>query len=143
MSSVLTETMSNGVLSRGPTLSDEMLTRFHERAPTYDGKNRFFTEDFEELREAGYLALAVPQVLGGMGLNIAEVARQQRRLAYYAPATALAMNMHLYWTGMAADLWRSGDKSLEWILRAAVQGEVFAAGHAEAGNDIPALFSTT
>jgi alkylation response protein AidB-like acyl-CoA dehydrogenase len=109
----------------------------------YDRENRFFTEDFEELREAGYLALAVPQVLGGLGMNLAEVCRQQRRLAYYAPATALAINMHHYWVGTAADLWRSGDKSLEWMLRGAVQGEVFAAGHAEAGNDIPALFSTT
>ena len=33
----------------------------------------------------------------------------QRRLAYVAPATAVAINMHLYWTGMAADLYRAGD----------------------------------
>ena len=26
--------------------------------------------------------------------------------------------MHLYWTGVAADLWRAGDKSLEWLLTA-------------------------
>jgi alkylation response protein AidB-like acyl-CoA dehydrogenase len=51
--------------------------------------------------------------------------------------------MHLYWTGVATDLWRSGDKSLEWLLKGAVAGEVFAAGHAETGNDLPALYSTT
>ena len=51
--------------------------------------------------------------------------------------------MHLYWTGVAADVWRSGDKSLEWMLRGAVDGEVFAAGHAESGNDLPVLLSTT
>jgi alkylation response protein AidB-like acyl-CoA dehydrogenase len=39
--------------------------------------------------------------------------------------------MHLYWTGVAADLWRASDKSLEWTLKGAVAGEVFAAGHAE------------
>jgi alkylation response protein AidB-like acyl-CoA dehydrogenase len=44
--------------------------------------------------------------------------------------------------GVAADLWRMGDKSLEWILREAMSGEVFAAGHAERGNDLPALLST-
>ena len=27
--------------------------------------------------------------------------------------------MHLYWGGIAADLWRAGDKSLEWMLREA------------------------
>ena len=47
-----------------------------------------------------------------------------------------------YWIGIAAELERAGDTSLRWILEAAVDGEVFAAGHAEAGNDIPVLLST-
>jgi alkylation response protein AidB-like acyl-CoA dehydrogenase len=124
-------------------LSDDILARCQERAPKYDQENCFFTEDFEELRTAGYLTMAVPRELGGMGMSLAEVCREQRRLAYYAAPTALAINMHLYWTGLAADVWRSGDKSVEWILKAAVDGEVFAAGHAESGNDIPGLLSTT
>ena len=45
---------------------------------------------------------------------------------------------------MAADVWRSGDKSLEWMLTETVNnGAVFAAGHAEPGNDLPLLLSTT
>jgi alkylation response protein AidB-like acyl-CoA dehydrogenase len=71
------------------------------------------------------------------------MAREQRLLAYYAPATALAVNMHIYWAGLAADLWRRGDKSLEWLLCDTVNGEIFAAGHAESGNDLPVLLSTT
>ena len=39
--------------------------------------------------------------------------------------------------------WRAGDKSLEWLLAEAAAGEVFAAGHAESGNDLPLLLSTT
>jgi alkylation response protein AidB-like acyl-CoA dehydrogenase len=128
--------------AREPILSDEMLLRVGQRAPTYDRENRFFQEDFDELREAGYLKLAVPEDLGGVGLSLAEVAEQQRRLAYRAPATALAVNMHIYWTGVAADLWRMGDSSLEWLLREAAAGEVFAAGQAETGNDLPVLLST-
>ena len=31
-------------------LTDDMLARFDERAPIYDRENRFFHEDFEELR---------------------------------------------------------------------------------------------
>jgi alkylation response protein AidB-like acyl-CoA dehydrogenase len=124
-------------------LTDEMLERFAKRAPQYDSENRFFTEDFEELRASGYLLLAVPTELGGRGLSLAEVVRQQRKLAYYAAPTALAVNMHLYWTGVAADLLRAGDTSLTWLLKEAAQGEVFAAGHAESGNDIPVLLSTT
>jgi len=124
-------------------LPDEMLTRFAARSSEYDREGRFFSEDFEELRQAGYLQIAVPTELGGQGLPLPHVVREQRRLAYYAAPTALAVNMHLYWTGVAADLWRAGDKSLEWLLNDTMRGEVFAAGHAESGNDIPVLLSTT
>ena len=124
-------------------LSDELLAGCAERAPIYDQENRFFDEDFVALRDAGYLRLNVPKELGGLGLSLPEVCREQYRLAYHAHATALAMNMHLYWTGVAGDLWRSGDTSLEWMLKGAVDGEVFAAGHAESGNDMPLLLSTT
>lgn len=120
-----------------------MLARFAGRAATYDRENRFFEDDFQELRAAKYLLLPVPRELGGAGMNLAEVCRQQRRLAYHAPATALAVNMHLYWLGVAADLRRRGDNSLDWMLREAAAGEIFAAGHAEAGNDIPVLLSTS
>jgi alkylation response protein AidB-like acyl-CoA dehydrogenase len=124
-------------------LTDEMLARFAARAPQYDQEHRFASEDFQELRDAGYLLLNVPTEFGGYGRTLAEVAREQRRLAYYAAPTALAVNMHLYWTGVAADLWRGGDTSLQWVLEEAARGEVFAAGHAESGNDIPVLLSTT
>ena len=123
-------------------LSESLIDRCGQRAPVYDRENRFFQEDFEELRAAGYLVAAVPTEFGGHGLSLAEVCREQRRLAYRAPATALAINMHLYWTGIAADLYRLGDASLTWLLEEAVDGEVFAAGHAEAGNDLPLLYST-
>jgi alkylation response protein AidB-like acyl-CoA dehydrogenase len=123
-------------------LSDAFIARCGERAAGYDRDNRFFTEDFEELRAAGYLTIAVPEELGGQGLSLAEVCREQRRLAYRAPATALATNMHLYRTGVAADMRKRGDSSLEWLLREAAAGEVFAAGHGEAGNDLPLFLSS-
>jgi alkylation response protein AidB-like acyl-CoA dehydrogenase len=140
-----TSTMSapTSAPARESVLTPEMLRRFQERAPRYDRENRFFDEDFEELREAGYLTMAVPRELGGQGYTLADVAREQRRLGYFAPATALAVNMHVYWTGLIADLWRAGDRSLEWLLVEAAKGAVLAAGHAESGNDIPVLLSTT
>ena len=124
-------------------LSEELLNRFLERAPVYDRENRFFTEDFEELKTAGFLTMSVPQDMGGRGMNLAQTTRQTRRLAYYAPATALGTNMHNYWVGVAANVRKSGDSSLDWMLSEAAAGEVFAAGHAEGGNDLPVLLSTT
>lgn len=141
MSTVL-QTDRRQATARVP-LPAEMLQRFEQRAAGYDRENRFFFEDFEELRDAGYLRMCVPTELGGLGFRMADAMREQRRLAYYAAPTALAINMHLYWTGLVADLWRAGDTSLEWLLREAAEGAVFAAGHAEGGNDIPVLLSTT
>jgi alkylation response protein AidB-like acyl-CoA dehydrogenase len=138
-----TQELGTLAASAGSLLTSEMLARFESRAATYDRENRFFDQDFEELRATGYLRLPVPVELGGAGFTLAQMAREQRRLAYYAPATALAVNMHIYWVGLAADLWRKDDKSLEWLLRDAVNGEIFAAGHAESGNDLPVLLSTT
>ncbi len=124
-------------------LNQQLLDRCRQRAPIYDRDNTFCQEDFDELKAAGYLRMALPTQFGGQGLNLSGVARETRKLAQYAPATALCINMHNYWLGVAADLLRGGDSSLEWLLKEAAAGEVFAAGHAEHGNDIPGLLSTT
>lgn len=124
-------------------LTPALLERCRERAPMYDRENRFCLEDFEELREAGYLRMALPEPFGGPGWRLADVGRQTQLLAQYAPATALCLNMHVYWTGVAADLWRMGDQSVAWILEAAARGEVFAAGHAEPANETSIFMSIT
>lgn len=120
----------------------ELLESFRARAGELDRTNAYFYDDLSELSDVGYLAAAVPTDLGGWGLDLAQMAASQRRLARYAPATALALSMHTYWVGIAAELDRAGDSSLRWMLEAALAREVFAAGHAEAGNDIPVLLST-
>jgi alkylation response protein AidB-like acyl-CoA dehydrogenase len=127
---------------RPTELPEDMLERFRDRAGDLDRTNAYFDEDLQELRGIGYLAAAVPTELGGWGLDLAQFARSQRRLARYAPATALSMSMHSYWVGMANELEALGDPSLRWIQESAAAGEVIAAGHAEAGNDIPVLMST-
>src|SRR5690606_4374226 len=113
-----------------PILSDTILDEFAQRAPQYDRENRFFSDDFEELRKAGFLKIHVPRELGGHDMSLTETLDQLRAIAYRAPATAVATNMHLYWTGVARDMKRQGDASLEWMLQMAADGEVFAAGHA-------------
>jgi len=131
-------------IERPTTLLDEaLLKRFDERATEYDRDNAFFTEDFEELRERGYLLASVPSEFGGGGLDLRQINQLQRQIAYVAPATAVAVNMHHYFVGLCADLHRAGDSSGDWVLRKAAAGHVFAAGHGETGNDIPVLLSST
>ena len=116
-------------------LPDDLLERIRGRAAGYDERNSFFTEDLEELAAAGYLKLFVPETDGGAGLGLEAAVRCQRRLATAAPATALAVNMHLVWTGVARVLAERGDSSLDFVLREAAAGEIFAFGNSEAGND--------
>ena len=116
-------------------LPDDLLERIRGRAAGYDERNSFFTEDLEELAAAGYLKLFVPESDGGAGLGLEAAVRCQRRLATAAPATALAVNMHLVWTGVARVLAERGDSSLDFVLQEAAAGEIFAFGNSEAGND--------
>ena len=127
-------------------LTDDMLARFDERAPVYDRENRFFDEDWAELKESGYLLATVPTEFGGAGLALDEYSKLVRRLAYVAPATALATNMHCYWTGVAADLsegWRRlvrldprAGRRGRGVLRAARRGRQRHAAAAR-GRDAP------
>ncbi|MBF2712803.1 acyl-CoA dehydrogenase family protein [Agrobacterium vitis] len=124
-------------LEAGQHLLDEVLLHtFQSRAADYDRENRFFFEDLADLKAVGYLQAALPVEFGGRGLTLSQVLAEQARLSYHAPATALAINMHLYWIGTAAYLWRRGDHSTDWILEEAAAGRIFAAGHGEPGNDL-------
>ena len=116
-------------------LPDALLERIRGRAAGYDRDNAFFHEDLEELVGAGYLKMFVPADDGGLGFGLEAVAQCQRRLATAAPATALAVNMHLVWTGVAHVLKARGDTSLDFVLKEAADGAIFAFGNSEAGND--------
>ena len=124
-------------------LSDALLQACRARAAGYDRDNKFCQEDFNELKAAGYLKLTLPTEFGGQGYTLNQYTREARRLANHAPATALCLNMHHYWVGTAADSWRMGDKSVKFILDDAAKGEVFAAGHAESGNETSITMSIT
>ncbi|WP_279072101.1 acyl-CoA dehydrogenase family protein [Microbacterium lacticum] len=124
-------------------LSDELLERIRSRAAAVDAENRFPDEDLAELTDAGYLAILVPKALGGAGLGLAEASILQQRLATAAPATALAINMHLVWTGVAKVFSDRGISGLEFVQEGAAAGEVFAFGISEAGNDLVLFGSDT
>lgn len=124
-------------------LPDALLDRIRSRAARNDAENRFPSEDVEELRDAGYLAVLVPADRGGAGLSLAEVSRLQQRLATAAPATALAVNMHLVWTGVAKVMRDRGIDDLAFVQTGAAEGELFAFGISEAGNDLVLFGSDT
>ena len=124
-------------------LPDDLLERFRTRAAAHDRDNTFPEDDLAELRERGYLAILVPADFGGAGLDLAATSVLQQRLATAAPATALAINMHLIWTGVAKLLADRGIDDLRFVQTGAAAGEVFAFGISEAGNDLVLFGSDT
>jgi alkylation response protein AidB-like acyl-CoA dehydrogenase len=124
-------------------LPDDLLERIRSRAATHDSENTFPHDDLDELRAAGYLAILVPTDRGGAGLGLADAAALQQRLATASPATALAVNMHLVWTGVAKVLQDRGIDDLAFVQHGAAAGEVFAFGISEAGNDLVLFDSDT
>ncbi|MFT2815497.1 acyl-CoA dehydrogenase family protein [Leifsonia sp. A12D58] len=126
-----------------PLLNDALLERIRDRAAGYDRDNAFFTEDLDDLAAVGYLRALVPLEFGGLGLSLQQVSREQIRLAGAAPATALAVNMHLVWTGVAKALHDRGDTALSFLLHEAGRGEIFGFGVSEPGNDLVLFGSRT
>lgn len=139
----MTDSARDTPTSATPLLSDDLLERIRSRAAGYDERNTFFTEDLTELVGAGYLRALVPTEHGGLGLGLRQVAREQQRLAAAAPATALAVNMHLVWTAVAKVLADRGDDTLAFLQQEAAAGEIFGFGVSEPGNDLVLFGSKT
>lgn len=69
---------------------------FAERAVEADQHDRFVSDNFAELKAAGFLAAGVPQELGGGGASYTEMGTVLRELAHSCSSTALAFAMHTH-----------------------------------------------
>jgi alkylation response protein AidB-like acyl-CoA dehydrogenase len=84
-------------------LAGRLADDFEQRAAEHDRENSFPFENFEAMRHERYLALTLPQALGGLGATILDFARCQERLGQGDGATALAVNMHLFALGAMSE----------------------------------------
>ena len=84
----------------------ELGPRFAERAHKYDRDASFPYENYEDLREIGFLGLAIPERYGGLGADLATYALVSEEIGRYCGSTALTFNMHTatcLFTGPIAD----------------------------------------
>jgi alkylation response protein AidB-like acyl-CoA dehydrogenase len=127
-------TREEEILEVAGTLADD----FAERAAEHDQDGSFPFENYEKMKEAGYLGLSVPEKLGGMGASLIEMCMAQERLAMGCPATALAVTMHISPIGQLSTLWEAGLRpELADFLRDAATGKVvYASMAAEPGFSI-------
>lgn len=75
--------------------AEPLALRFAERASAHDADSSFPFENFADLREAGLLALTVPEEYGGLGANELDYVPVLERIAWGDASTALALGMHL------------------------------------------------
>jgi acyl-CoA dehydrogenase len=97
--------------------ADELGAAIAPFAGQHDRDGTFVTEAFDVLRSSGYLALPVPEELGGRGATVRETAMAQRHLARWCGSTALASAMHLHVTLFTAWRYRRGLPGAEATLR--------------------------
>jgi alkylation response protein AidB-like acyl-CoA dehydrogenase len=80
--------------------------KFAPRAERYDREASFPTENYRDLRDAGLLALCIPEAQGGQGADYRTYCLVSAELGRHCGSTALTFNMHVcstLWTGALAD----------------------------------------
>ncbi|MGI9253055.1 MAG: acyl-CoA dehydrogenase family protein [Thermomicrobiales bacterium] len=104
-------------------LADRLAGPIAERAAEYDRTGKFPFQNVEDMRQAGYLAITVPQEYGGFGADPWETALAQERIARACGSTALLTTMHLALVGRLG-----AGKAWPEEIYAAVCREVIADG---------------
>ena len=95
------------MMRREYILPADMLRDFAGRCAGYDRENRFFHEDFEDLRRAGYLTAPAPQELGGAGMfrgNELERLFRDARCGRFHPANSALVHEIVGKTALGIDL---------------------------------------
>ncbi|MEM9010374.1 MAG: acyl-CoA dehydrogenase family protein [Pseudomonadota bacterium] len=108
-------------------------TRFAERAAIYDAEGRFPTENYADLRQAGFLGLVIPTEYGGLGADYETYCHVSAEMARWCGATALTFNMHcatLLWSSRAIDdlPMSDEDRAMQHENRAGIYREVIEEG---------------
>lgn len=94
---------------------------------THDRDATFVSEAYAEMAECGYLRLAVPVELGGLGASMRQVLLAEEELGRWSGSAALSAAMHLYLTLLQGWRLRRGAADAEGVLRrVACEGLVLA-----------------
>jgi len=80
--------------------------KFAPRAAQWDETATFPFANYDDLRDAGFLRLCVPEAHGGLGADYPTYMMVAAEIGRHCGATALTWNMHIcstLWTGVLAD----------------------------------------
>ena len=112
------------------TLSRE---KFAARAQTIDREARFPFENYEDLRDAGLLALMVPREHGGIGADSLTYAVILSRIAKGCASTGLTFNMHCAIVDFLLQL-ANPEQQQRYFKTVVDEGAIFASITSEPGS---------
>ncbi|MCA9879431.1 MAG: acyl-CoA/acyl-ACP dehydrogenase [Thermomicrobiales bacterium] len=98
-------------------LAADLAAEFAPRAAGLDQDNTFAAENFARMADVGFLGLAAPRELGGLGASMRQVCYAMAELARGCAGTAVAVNMHHYLVLANVFRWRKGAPGAEALLR--------------------------
>lgn len=87
----------------------ELGPRFAERADAIDREAAFPYENWEDLKAAGLLGIAIPESHGGLGADFAGYALASEELGRHCATTGLTFNMHVATTLLMGEITDSLD----------------------------------
>ena len=88
------------------TIAEGLSERIAAGAERADAEDRFVSDNYALLKEAGLVEAGVPQELGGGGAEVRELAGMLRVLGRACGSTALAFSMHTHQVAIPAWRWR-------------------------------------
>ncbi|MBT9189127.1 acyl-CoA dehydrogenase family protein [Zobellia russellii] len=98
--SKVTETTSKQWLN----LIDQLGEQLAANGFAHDQADTFVANNYQLLKEQGYLTAMIPRALGGAGVSFTDMCAILVKIAQYCPSTALALSMHQHL--LAANIWK-------------------------------------
>lgn len=90
-------------------LAEEHAADFATRAEQHDRENTFVGENFELMKQSGFLAAAAPEEFGGLGVeSVHDITVAISRVARGCGSTAIAANMHIAAVWTVTRTWSRG-----------------------------------
>ena len=113
--------------------------QFAPRAAAVDADGRFPRENYADLREAGLLALTIPECDGGLGADPLTYVLCLLEIARACPSTALTFNMHSTVVAQVGAL-ASDEQRAHYFGEVVRNGKVFASITSEPGGSFRGAF---
>jgi acyl-CoA dehydrogenase len=99
------------------TTARELAIDFGKRAGEYDRSGSFVSENFSDLRKAGFFSAGIPAEIGGGGATFSDITNIIREIGKQCGSTALTFAMHSHTVGANVYKHLRGDESATRTLK--------------------------